>query len=329
MNVCAWIVTMIVICIVVYIIALLLVDCDLGLAWASKVGKPIDTLCGKVVWVTGASSGIGEHIALAVARGGAKLVLSARRLNELERVQSNCLRIGKNLSERDVLVLPMDVTAVDQLEFHFQQVIEHFGKLDILVNNAGRSQRANWEDIELGVDREMFDLNVFGVVALSRIAVRYFQRKNEGHIVVTSSLAGVKAVPFSGSYTGAKHAIHGYFDALRIEKLASNIAVTLLCPGPVHSNFLAESFTDTAGEKFGQAVEATDRRMTAERCGYLCAVAIANKLEEAWMALFPIIPLYYIFVYYPNITSLFVHYLGARFFLKMRDTKVRKEMRNV
>jgi dehydrogenase/reductase SDR family protein 7 len=81
-------------------------------------------------------------------------------------------------------------------------------QLDILVNNAGRSQRARWEDIELGVDREMFDLSVFGVVALSRIAVRYFQRKNEGHIVVTSSLAGEKAVPFSGSYTGAKHAIH-------------------------------------------------------------------------------------------------------------------------
>jgi hypothetical protein len=84
----------------------------------------------------------------------------------------------------------------------------HTLQLDILVNNAGRSQRADWEDIELGVDREMFDLNVFGVVALSRIVVRYFQKKKEGHIVVTSSLAGVRAVPFSGSYTGAKHAIH-------------------------------------------------------------------------------------------------------------------------
>jgi hypothetical protein len=81
-------------------------------------------------------------------------------------------------------------------------------QLDILVNNAGRSQRADWEDIEMGVDREMFDLNVFGVVALSRIVVRYFEKKKEGHIVVTSSLAGVRAVPYSGSYTGAKHAVH-------------------------------------------------------------------------------------------------------------------------
>ena len=81
-------------------------------------------------------------------------------------------------------------------------------QLDILVNNAGRSQRADWEDIEIGVDRDMFELNVFGIIALSRIVVRHFQKKKEGHIVVTSSLAGVRAVPFSGSYTGAKHAIH-------------------------------------------------------------------------------------------------------------------------
>jgi dehydrogenase/reductase SDR family protein 7 len=77
-----------------------------------------------------------------------------------------------------------------------------------LVNNAGRSQRANWEEIDLAVDKEMFDLNVFSVLSLSRIAVQYFMKKNEGHIVVTSSLAGVISCPYSASYNGAKHAIH-------------------------------------------------------------------------------------------------------------------------
>ena len=77
-----------------------------------------------------------------------------------------------------------------------------------MVNNAGRSQRANWEDIDLAVDKEMFDLNVFSVLSLSRIALRYFMKQNKGHIVVTSSLVGVKAVPFSASYAGSKHAIH-------------------------------------------------------------------------------------------------------------------------
>lgn len=81
-------------------------------------------------------------------------------------------------------------------------------QLDVLVNNAGRSQRANWEDIDLAVDTEMFDLNVFSVLSLSRIALQYFMKQNKGHIVVTSSLAGVIAIPHSASYVGAKHAIH-------------------------------------------------------------------------------------------------------------------------
>jgi len=76
------------------------------------------------------------------------------------------------------------------------------------VNNAGRSQRANWENIDLSVDKEMFDLNVFSVLSLSRIALQYFMKRNEGHIVVTSSLAGVIAAPYSASYTGAKYALH-------------------------------------------------------------------------------------------------------------------------
>ena len=81
-------------------------------------------------------------------------------------------------------------------------------QLDVLVNNAGRSQRANWEDIDLAVDKEMFDLNVFSVLSLSRIALQYFMKQNKGQIVVTSSLVGVIAIPYSASYAAAKHAIH-------------------------------------------------------------------------------------------------------------------------
>lgn len=77
-----------------------------------------------------------------------------------------------------------------------------------MINNAGRSQRAIWENVEIEVDRQVFELNVFGVVSLSRIAVQYFNTKNKGHLVVTSSLAGVIGAPFSCSYTGSKHAIH-------------------------------------------------------------------------------------------------------------------------
>jgi len=257
-----------------------------------------------------------------------KLVLSARREHELERVKKNCIHIGKNLTEKDVLVLPMDMVAVEEHKVYFQRVIDHFGQLDVLVNNAGRSQRANWEDIDLAVDKEMFDLNVFSVLSLSRIALQYFMKQNKGQIVVTSSLAGVIAVPYSASYAAAKRAIHGYFDSLRLEKMLSNITVTLLCPGPVFSGILEESFTGKPGEKFGKPMEATDRRMTGERCGHLCAVAIANKLGEAWMALPPILSLVSFIAYFPNAGSLVMRFLGPKFFLKVRDSKVKMEMKS-
>ncbi|KAG8223158.1 hypothetical protein J437_LFUL015370 [Ladona fulva] len=243
-----------------YVIFLSFLDCDLRLAWAEKFGKPIDSVRGKVIWVTGASSGIGEATAVALASGGAQLVISARRESELERVKNRCIEEGK-LKGEDIYVLPMDVTVMDKHQEYFDDVIRKFGKLDMLVSNAGRSQRANWEEIETAVDQEMFELNVFSVMSLTRIAVKYFlTRKEGGHVAVTSSIAGVLGVPFSGSYNGAKHALH----------------------------------------KYGADASASDRRLTADRCGYLCAVALANGLREAWMALPPVLPLTYLGCYYPN-----------------------------
>nr|CAD7587948.1 unnamed protein product [Timema genevievae] len=334
----------------VYIVSLFWFDCDLGLAWTEKFGKPISekyyfidsgntgcALAGKVVWVTGASSGIGEHLAIELARHGVKLVLSARREEELDRVRNKCLEVGKLLEPADVLTLPLDVTSYNDHQAAFDTVIQYFGKvssgvhsadywyegalLDVLVNNAGRSQRCVWEEVELEVDRQMFELNVFGVINLTRIAVRYFLEKGAGHVAATSSIAGVQGVPFSGTYTATKHALHGYLNSLRNEKYGRNLDVTLLCPGPVFTNFLAESFTGKANEKFGKSVSPDDRRMTAERCGHLCAVALANKSFEVWMAPLPIIPLAYIFVYFPNVGKVVGHFLGAKYFLKLRDSR--------
>nr|CAD7404949.1 unnamed protein product [Timema cristinae] len=410
----------------VYIVSLFWFDCDLGLAWTEKFGKSISALAGKVVWVTGASSGIGEHLAIELARHGVKLVLSARREEELDRVRNKCLgkklegregdvtpplhkevtrtyqhylihhsgfrftggpipcvcvtEVGKLLEPTDVLTLPLDVTSYNDHQAAFDTVIQYFGKvssgvrsadywyegvllkkktesllfpwrrirtkdkvedqpcsphpsplscdrdlvlsqLDVLVNNAGRSQRCVWEEVELEVDKQMFELNVFGVIHLTRIAVRYFLEKGTGHVAVTSSIAGVQGVPFSGTYTATKHALHGYMNSLRNEKYGRNLDVTLLCPGPVFTNFLAESFTGKANEKFGKSVNPDDRRMTAERCGHLCAVALANKSSEVWMAPLPIIPLAYIFVYFPNVGKVLGHFLGAKYFLKLRDSR--------
>lgn len=138
--------------------------------------------------------------------------MAARREDELEKVKLECLQ-GSPLKPADILVLKMDMLQTDKHEEYFERVVKHFGRIDVLVNNAGRSQRALWQDIDLQVDRDLFDLDVFSVVNLSRIYVRHVEKHSlEGHIAVTSSTAGLIGVPNSGSYVGAKHAIHVMFD---------------------------------------------------------------------------------------------------------------------
>ncbi len=168
------------------------------------------------MWVTGASSGIGKELAKVLSKHGVKLVLSARNAKELEATKNECFSIAKGkLSSDDILVLPLGMLDLSKHERAFNQVLSHFGSLFCLVNNAGRSQRAEWNKIDINVDRELFELDVFSVIHLSRIAVTYFEQNSiNGQIAVTSSTAGLIGVPDSGSYTGAKHAIHVNFKLL-------------------------------------------------------------------------------------------------------------------
>ncbi|XP_015110460.1 dehydrogenase/reductase SDR family member 7 [Diachasma alloeum] len=297
-------------------------DCDLNLSLRETFGQPIETLRGKVVWITGASSGIGEHLAYVLAKAHCKLILSARRANELGQVKEKCLKVNPHLQESDVEVMVMDICDIDNHQKCFDHVIKKFGKLDILVNNAGRSQRAVWEKIDLRVDKELFDLNVFSLVALSRIAYGYFEEIGHGHIVVTCSIAGILGVPFSGSYTGSKHALHGYFESLRTEKQNKNIPISIVCPGAIQTPFLSESFTETVGKKFGQVTPHAKNKLSPERCAHLIAVAIVNHVDECWIANCTTLQLVYLVKYYPNLARVVLELLGPAFLQRLRDNKV-------
>ncbi|XP_065201278.1 dehydrogenase/reductase SDR family member 7 [Planococcus citri] len=305
-----------------YTAILLVSDCDVRLLFASIFGRrKLREFKGKVVWITGASSGIGEYIAVALASHGAKLVLTARNEVELQRVKTRCLESGK-LSPEDVLVLPMDITDVSRHQSSFDKVLQHFNQVDILINNAGRSQRATWEQIELQVDREMFELNVFSNVNLSRMVSKYFLEGKGGHIVLTSSIAGLMPVPFSPTYSATKFALHGYYGSLFREKAGKNIKVTILCPGPVFSNLLPACFTNVAGEKFGETHSSNDSRMTTERCAFLSIIAIANNLYEVWMAKFPLLFITYLGVYCPNFSLWMFKRVGTNMVQRLRDNRV-------
>ena len=274
-----------------------------------------------MVWVTGASSGIGRALAVTLAKHGVKLVISARRGAELELVKHQCITASNNkLNGNDVLVLQMDMLQVDKHQRYFDMVLQHFGRLDVLCNNAGRSQRALWQDIDLKVDKELFDLDVFSVINLSRIVVRYFvAAKIDGQIAVTSSTAGLLPAPNSASYTGAKHSIHGYFGALKVEQ--PNLGVTIFCPGPTFSNFLQEAFTDKENEKFGGNVQETDKRMTAERCGELFAIALANRTFISFVGCFPIPLLVQLSIHFPNIKNLVFSLVSPAAINRLRDSR--------
>ena len=178
-------------------------------------------------------------------------------LNPSEKVKERCVSLGA--SPEDILVLPMDMCEFSSHKPNFEKILEQFGRLDILINNAGKSQRARWEHISPEVDLDMFNLNVFSVVNLTRTVLGHMLANKSGVVSVMSSTAGKAGVPFSGTYTGSKHAIHGYFESLRTEKIGSGLSVCLLCPGPTFSDLLSVAATENPGEKFGESMKATDK----------------------------------------------------------------------
>lgn len=215
---------------------------------------------GKIVWVTGASSGIGEALVYTLAKKGCKIILSARRQAELERVQKQA-----NLNASNSLVLPLDMEQIDTFSQAFQQVLQHFGGLDILIMNAGISQRSLAKDTILEVDKRLINLNYLANVALTKTVLPYFLQKKSGHLAVVSSVTGIYGTPWRSAYAASKHAVHGFFDSLRAELFNDNIQVTIVAPGFVKTNVSINALT-ADGSPLNQMDEGQAQGITAEKC---------------------------------------------------------------
>ncbi len=180
---------------------------------------------GKIVWVTGASSGIGEALVYALNKKGALLVISARRKEELERVKSACD------APENVFVLPIDAEDYDNMSEKVDIVIQHYGRIDIAFLNAGISQRSLAIDTSLNVDKRLMSVNYFGTVALAKAILPFMAKQMSGHFVITGSITGKIAAPLRTSYAASKHALQGFFESLRSEVHMYNIHITILSPG--------------------------------------------------------------------------------------------------
>jgi len=230
--------------------------------------------------------------------------------------------VSSGCPDENILVLPLDVCDSTALEPAFQKVLQTFGCINVLLLNAGRSQRARWEHTDIQVDKDMFELNVFSVINLSRIVLKNMLEKKSGHIAVMSSVAGKLGAPLSGSYSGSKHAIQGYFESLRNEKVGSGVNITMLCPGPVVSGALQVAATEEPNTPYGQSMTDADKRMTAERCATLSLVAIANSLPESWICFKPVLPFMYAFQYMPSVAKwLSQKFMSSKSMEKMRGSK--------
>lgn len=229
---------------------------------------------GKVVWITGASSGIGEALAYVFARRGAKLALSARRETELTRV-----KVEGKMKEEDVLILPLDIEKAETFTAAFQAVIARFGTLDILVNNAGISQRSLVKDTPLAVDKRLMDVNYIGTVALTKTVLPTLLAKQNGQIVVVTSAVGKFGSPWRSGYSASKHALHGFFDAMRAELYNDNIKVLLVCPGFVRTNVSINALNEK-GEALQQMDDATAKGLAPDDVAHQIVNAIENGKEE-------------------------------------------------
>ena len=190
---------------------------------------------GKVVIVTGASSGIGEAAAREVGREGAKVVLAARRLDRLKQLAEEINGMGTGAQ---TLVVETDLSRLEDIQSLISQTLEKFGRIDVLVNNAGFGRLEWLENLDPKKDIEaQFDVNVLGVVQTTRQALPVMIRQRAGHIINMCSMAGLIATPTYTIYAACKHAVHGFSEALRREVKPWGIEVSLIYPGGVATEF--------------------------------------------------------------------------------------------
>ena len=231
----------------------------------------------KVVWITGASSGIGEALAVAFAKEGAKLVLSARRIEELQRVKNTL-----NLNEENIFILPLDLENTQTIDELTQRVISKFGQIDILVNNGGVSQRSLVKDTSIEIDRKIMEVNFFGTVALTKSVLPFMLKQKDGKIIVISSISGKFGFYFRSAYSASKHALHGFFESLRMEIYSDNVKVLIVCPGRIRTNISVNALNGD-GTKHNKMDESTEQGISADECAKEIIQAIKKNKEEIFI----------------------------------------------
>jgi short-subunit dehydrogenase len=219
----------------------------------------------KVIWITGASSGIGLEMARQLAGQGNTLVLSARNTPVLDEIKDS------SITPEKVHVLKLDLEQPDNFKSAVAAVYQLFGRVDIMIHNAGVSQRSWVSDTDISVDRRIMEINYFGTIGLTKALLPHMLANGKGHFVVLTSLTGKFGFGLRSAYAASKHALHGFFESLFIELGEKGIAVTMICPGPVQTNISVNAL-DGKGVATQQMDEMQLKGMPVDK-------AVANMIE--------------------------------------------------
>lgn len=230
----------------------------------------------KIIWITGASSGIGKALAIELSNQNAKLILSSRKKESLDLVKNEC----KNAA--NIKIITLDLEDYNNLQPKADEAIAAFGTIDILVNNGGVSQRSFVKDTVIAVDKRIMNINYLGTIALTKAILPHFIKNKKGHFVTTTSIVGKIGTPLRSSYAASKHALHGFYDSLRAENHQNNIAVTLVCPGFVNTNVSKNALTGDGTPQQKMDI-ATQNGIQPERFAKLMVKAIQKKKEEVYI----------------------------------------------
>lgn len=227
----------------------------------------------KIVWITGASSGIGAEMAIQAAEHGAKVILSARNSAALELVKKEM----KNPEEH--FCLPLDLEHSENFEELAKSIIDKYGRIDILINNGGLSQRSTVAETPLEIDRKIMEINYFGNIALTKAVLPYMIQQKSGHIVVISSIAGKFGFFLRSAYSASKHALFGFYESLLLEQEENNVFVTIACPGKINTNISLNALNGE-GNSHGVMDHNQETGMSAEECVKQLFAAVSKKKKE-------------------------------------------------
>jgi short-subunit dehydrogenase len=229
---------------------------------------------GETWWITGASSGIGEGLAVALAQRGARLILSGRNRAALEAVAAQC---------GDALVLPFEATDYAALPAMTQQAWDWAGRVDALVNNAGISQRSLAVETDFTVYQQMIAVDLLGPIALTQANLPRMVAAGGGRVVAISSVAGIVGSPLRSAYSAAKHGLIGYHDSVRCENEHLGINVHVVAPGSIKTNVSRNALTAN-GTARGESDDAIENGLPKDAFAGLVLDGIAAGKRELILA---------------------------------------------